>query len=69
MLVHFSNFLDRVSEFYSGKKGLLPIVGIIFIIVNFLLRLFPATWLSATDCFLHLGIIIAILGFLLAKTL
>jgi len=69
MRIRFSNFLDRVSEFYSGRKGLLPLIGIIFIVVNFLLRLFPATWLSATDCFLHLGIIIAILGFLLAKAL
>ena len=64
-----SRFLDRFSEFYAHRKGLLPLVGIVLIILNYILQVFPAGWLSQTDLFLHLGVILAIIGFLLAKTL
>jgi hypothetical protein len=64
-----SRFLDQFSEFYAHRKGLLPLLGIVLVILNYLLQLFPAGWISETDLFLHLGIVLAILGFLLAKTL
>lgn len=69
MLRKFSMFLDRFSDFYARRKGLLPLIAIGFILLNFVLELFPANWFSQTDLFLHLGIIIAIIGFLLARAL
>ena len=65
----FSIWLDRFSEFYAHRKGLLPLIAIAVIIFNFILELLPANWLSDTDLFLHLGIILAIVGFLLARAL
>jgi hypothetical protein len=61
--------LDQFSEFYAHRKGLLPIFGIIFIIANFALQLGGPTWLSQTNCLLHLGVILAVIGFMLARAL
>lgn len=70
MLQKFSQFLDRFSDFYAHRKGLLPLLGMALIAVNFVLQLIPgAGWLSQTNCFLHVGIILAILGFMLARAL
>ena len=69
MMQKFSTFLDRFSEFYAHRKGLFPLIAIILIILNFILELLPANWLSETDLLLHLAMILAIIGFLLARTL
>jgi len=70
MVDGFSKFLDRASEFLAHRKGLLPLVGIVLIILNFILNLIPGLgWISTSDLLLHFGIIIAILGFLLAQAL
>jgi hypothetical protein len=70
MLKKLSNLLDWFSEFLAYRKGLLPIGGILFVLANFLLKLFAAnSFLATTDLFLHLGIVVAILGVLLAWAL
>lgn len=69
MKLRFSKFLDRSSEFLAARKGLLPIIAMLCVLLNFLLRIFSAGWLAETDLFLHLGIILAILGFMLAWAL
>lgn len=69
MLKAFSSFLDRVSELFAHRKGLLPLLGLLLVALNFVFRLVPAGWLSTSDLFLHLGVILAILGFMLAWAL
>jgi hypothetical protein len=64
-----SRFLDRFSEFYAHRKGLFPLLGIALIILNYILQVVSQGWLADTNLFLHLGIILAIIGFLLARTL
>ena len=65
-----SAFIDRLSEYLAARKGLLPLVGLALVLANLLLRLTaPGTWLSATDLFLHVGILTAIIGFMLAWAL
>jgi hypothetical protein len=65
-----SKFLDHASEFLAHRKGLLPLVGILFVLLNFLLNLFPGIgWFATSHLLLHLGVIIAIMGFLLAQAL
>ena len=62
--------LDRISEYLSRRKGLLPIVGIVFVVFNFVLQLvLPLSPLTSTNFFLHFGVVIAILGWLLARAL
>lgn len=69
MLHAFSRLIDRLSNFFAARKGLLPILGMLLVAINFLLRLFAVGWLADNDVFLHLGILLALLGFLLAWAL
>ncbi len=64
-----SVFIDNVSEFFAHRKGLLPLIGIALIILNFILQLFPSGWLGQTNLFLHLGILLGFIGFLIARVL
>lgn len=65
-----NSLLDSLSDYLAHRKGLLPILGVTLVLINWMLRLFPATgFLATTDLFLHLGIIVAILGFLVAWAL
>jgi hypothetical protein len=69
MLDRLSAYLDDVSEFFAHRKGLLPMIGLALVALNLLLQIFATGWLVQTNCFLHLGIILAIAGFLLARVL
>ena len=70
MLKKLSELLDWFSEFLAYRKGLLPITGILLVVANYILRLFAATsFLATTDLFLHLGVVVALLGVLLAWAL
>ena len=65
-----SDLLDWFSEFLAYRKGLLPITGILLVVANFLLKLLAASsFLASTDLFLHLGVVVALLGVLLAWAL
>ena len=65
-----SKLLDRASEFLAHRKGLLPIIGLILILVNLLIQfILPGNFLATTNLFLHLGLIVAIFGLMLAWAL
>lgn len=70
MLAKFNQFLDSLSEFLAHRKGLLPFIGIIFVVINGIIQFVPGIgWLVESNIFLHLGVIIAVLGILLAWAL
>lgn len=59
-----------MSEFLAHRKGLLPIIGIILIIINLLVQfIFPNSPLAFSNIFLHVGLIVAIFGLMLAWAL
>ena len=65
-----SALLDKLSEFLAQRKGLLPLLGLLLVVANGILQFLPgAGWLGETDLLLHLGVIVAILGLLLAWAL
>jgi hypothetical protein len=65
-----SRLLDAAGRYLADRKGLLPLIGLFLVVCNFLLRLLaPAAWLGSTDLLLHTGVVLAILGFLLARVL
>lgn len=70
MIRWLSRLVDQASEFFAHRKGLLPLIGMAFILLNFLLQilLFP-NWVTNTNLFLHLGLVIAIFGLMLAWAL
>ncbi|NPV86080.1 MAG: hypothetical protein HPY45_08740 [Anaerolineae bacterium] len=65
----FAAILEYLANFFAHRKGLLPMLGILLVILNLILRLWVPGWLSTSDLLLHLGIVIAILGFMLAWAL
>ena len=70
MIDWFSKFLDQVSNYLSSRKGLLPMLGIGLIFLNFILvSILPDWFFSRTNLALHLGIIIALIGQMLAWAL
>ena len=65
-----STLIDKASNFFAHRKGLLPLLGILLVLVNFILPFFMASnFITASNLFLHLGVIVAIFGFMLAWAL
>lgn len=65
-----SKLLDKLSEYLAHRKGLLPIIGLFFIVVNLILQFaIPGSLLTESDLFLHIGLLIAIFGLMLAWAL
>jgi len=62
--------VDFLSEFFATRKGLLILVGIILVLCNALLQFFPDIgWLGTSNLLLHIGVVIALIGVLLAWAL
>ncbi len=64
-----STFIDDASEFFSHRKGLLPLIAMGLVLLNFIFQVLPAGWLTQTNFFLHIGILLAIFGLMLARAL
>jgi len=65
-----SQLLDYLSEYLAHRKGLLPFAGILLVVINFIFQLFPGLgWLATSNLFLHLGVILAIVGMMLTWAL
>lgn len=65
-----NDVIDSISNYLAYRKGLLPILGIVLILVNWLIQFIPGLdWLAQSNTFLHLGIILALIGFMVAWAL
>lgn len=66
-------WLKRTSEFLAKNKGLPVLIGVGLVLFNFLLGLLPAWpvvgWLADVDLFLHLGVILGLVGILVGDAL
>ena len=70
MLSRLNRLLDVLSDFLAVRKGLLPLLGILLIIVNGILQFVPTIgWLARTNLLLHIGVILAIIGMMFAWAL
>ena len=69
MFTWLSKLLDKLSESLAPRKGLLPILGLLLVILNFFIQFLPAGWVRDTNLFLHLGLVVAIFGLMLAWAL
>lgn len=67
----FSRLIDKASDYFAHRKGLLPLIGIVLVIINFILPFIFGldNLITGSNLFLHLGIIIAIFGMMLAWAL
>lgn len=66
-----NELLDTLNTYLSERRGLLPMIGIVLIVINFLLQIVlnEDVWLASSNLFLHLGLIITIIGILLIRPL
>ncbi len=65
-----SKLIDNASNYFAHRKGLLPLIGIVLVAINFILPfIFGLNVITGSNLFLHLGVIIAIFGFMLASAL
>ena len=65
-----SKFLDHLSEYLAHRKGLLPIIGLVLIVINLILQfIIPGNFLATTNLLLHIGLIVAIFGLMLSWAL
>jgi hypothetical protein len=70
MIAWLSKLIDKASEYFAHRKGLLPMIGLLFILINLILQfLLPPGWLKESNLILHIGLIITIFGFVLARAL
>ncbi len=67
-----SHLLDRISDYVAAHRGAPIFLAVAFVVINFVLRLIPGTqlgFIESSDVFLHLGIIIGLLGLLFSEAL
>lgn len=67
-----NKLIDRIGDFLAEKPGLLPLVGALLVVVNFILQIFPGPgsgWFVDSNLLLHLGIVVALVGLLLIRPL
>ena len=65
-----SRLVDRASDFFAQRKGFLPLLGILLVIINYALPfLIGLNVVTQSNLFLHLGVIVAIFGIMLAAAL
>jgi len=69
MFQWLNKMLDKASDYLSVRKGLLPLLGMFLIIANFIVQFIVPGWFGSSNLLLHLGLIIAILGLMLAWAL
>jgi hypothetical protein len=65
-----NRLLDVLSDYFAHRKGLLVFVGIGLVVINLVLQFFPGLgWLVSSQLFLSLGVLVSLLGILLAWSL
>ena len=64
-----SKLIDNASNYFAHRKGLLPLIGVLLVIINFFLPFLVDDWITRSNLLLHLGIIVAILGIMLSRAL
>jgi hypothetical protein len=63
--------VDNASNYFARRKGLLPLLGILLVMINFILPFIFGldNVITGSNLFLHLGVIVAIFGLMLAWAL
>ena len=67
-----NDLVEKLNDFFATRPGLLPLIGILFVLLNLLLQIFPGPgsgWLVDSDLFLHIGVILSVIGILLIRAL
>ncbi len=70
MLNRLNQLLDVISDYLAHRKGLIPLIAVVIIVINGVLQFLPGMGLlGESNLLLHIGVILAIFGFMLAWAL
>ena len=62
--------MQNLTDFLERVKGLPILIGILLVILNFIVQYIPSlAFLGDSNLLLHLGIVVGLLGMLLAEAL
>ena len=62
--------MQKLADFLERMKGLPILIGILLVILNFVLQHIPGlAFLDDSNLLLHLGVVVGLLGVLLAEAL
>ena len=67
-----SRLIDGISDYVSTHRGVPVLMGVLLVVLNYLLVIIPGVQLGfveTTNLFLHLGVIVGLLGVLLGDAL
>ncbi len=67
-----NKMVDDANDLFAKRPGLLPLLGVLLIVLDLLLQIFPGPgsgWFVDSNIVMHIGIIMAIIGLLLARAL
>ena len=67
-----NNLVEKLNDFFATRPGLLPMIGIVLVLLNLLLQIFPGPgsgWLVDSNLFLHLGVVVSVVSILLIRAL
>ena len=67
-----SKVLDRISDYVATHRGVPVLLGVLLVVVNYVLLIIPGEQLGfveTTNLFMHLGVIVGLLGVLLGDAL
>jgi hypothetical protein len=67
-----NDLVEWLNDFFAERPGLLPLAGVLLVMLNLLLQFYPGPgsgWLVDSNLFLHVGVIMSILGLLLVRAL
>ena len=62
--------MQKLADFLEGVKGLPILIGILLVILNFIAQYIPGlAFLGHSNLLLHLGVVVGLLGVLLAEAI
>ena len=67
-----SRLIDRISDYVSIHRGVPVLIGVLLVVLNYVLVIIPGVQLGfveTTNLFLHLGVIVGLVGVLLGDAL
>ena len=67
-----NDIVERLNDFFAERPGLLPLLGVLLVILNLLLQIYPGPgsgWFVDSNLLLHIGVIMSIIGLLLVRAL
>jgi hypothetical protein len=67
-----SRLIDRISDYISGHRGVPILLGVALVVLNYVLLIIPGVQLGfveTTNLFLHVGVIVGLMGVLLGDAL